>query len=101
MVLNKLIWIEASKPFVNELFTIGESTYFENTKALAAAAVIIVVALLLVLTCITSINIELSLQQEMELFAFKHALGDHPGNGHDKKMIILPCDTQHECQTSI
>ena len=82
-------------------FTIARDSYFQSTESLAVTGVIVVVVLLLALTFITPISIGLSLQQELELFAFKHVLGDKPGDEHDKKMDILPCDAQHECQTSI
>lgn len=86
---------------MTKLFTIARDSYFRGTESVAVIGVIVVKVLLLALTFITPINIGLSLQQEMELFAFKHVLGDNPANEDDKQMNILPCDAQHECQASI
>jgi hypothetical protein len=86
---------------VTKLFTITRDSYLRSTESVAVIGIIVVVVLILAITIITPIYIGLSLQQEMELFAFKHVLGNNPANEHDKQMNILPCDSQHECQASI
>lgn len=81
-----------------KLTSIDRHVYDQRTKSLSVIGAMFVVGLL-VATFLTVISIELSLHT-IDLVVFKFALGDN-GNDQGKQMEILPCDREHECQSSI
>lgn len=84
---------------MDKLAVIDKHAFNQRNMSLSVIIAMFLVGLIVV-TFIISLSIELSLQQKIDLVELKQVLGDK-GNDQGKQMKILPCDREHECQTSI
>jgi hypothetical protein len=89
---------------VKNLATSMKYSCFQSTKSLdvMGGLAVLVLLLLLAITYVSSVSMGVSLQEQLNLSAIKHAQGHKmPVVGPDIKMEIYPCDDTHECATSI
>jgi hypothetical protein len=84
---------------MNNLAVTEKHVHSRRTESLLVI-VAMILAGFIVVTFMTSISIESAFQQKIDLMGLKHALGDKD-NDQGKQMEILPCNKEHECQTSI